>query len=805
MLWASENGRLTPIQLQDIPDNGSLKQIIKNVKSKLSENTRTGPATVTRSGNSKRSTEEANTWAVSSQSIVQERNRMHESQEADRAQKESNMSLLKTLNPSQKRLFTTLCKSDFVSEPMMSPFMTVLIMTSSPQKAIGLIKVKAGDWEGTFSEGSFHRFLSNGFLSLEASRGIPGGFTVFMFHPKTIDMGGSVRHTYCHTLGILPSQRVRGVEGEKGTKRRHLTSDSLDFFSEPPVGPEYAFDPPVWFLEELARIAVMEDPPVPTKLAIVFENTSGAAAENERALEAFDFDIEKLIAANQSTTLGCGSEFRPVNQPRPLLNSHPNFGDLSKVLESRMSYVFDTELDVLTQSEELRKLLKRGNHKLTQEFAEKVNELITKDVVHGFAIPIPVSVVEKIPHAAVQPLGLARQWSIKNEKGERIKNFRMSQDLSFSSSREGEPTSINKRIDMSAYTEMIFGWCLPRILHFIVAIRNEFPRLLILIAKYDYSDAYRRIAHSASAAAQTIAIHAGLEYLSLRLTFGGAANPPTWCLLSEMVTDLANEINQCKDWEPDLLHSPAQPTLPSPRRLPSTVPIALGRKLAVDIQMSGDRIGRVYGFIDDLINVFADTPANCRMQPHVVPLAMHVTSRPHAGDTHEPTTRRPLLSLQSPSEIQTVLGWRIDTRRLRIELPDNKFSVWSGDLEKMLRNGGGAYNELDTLVGRLNHASFVLPMARHFMGRLRGALTSRRHKATAVRRGHGCAARPRSPRGLEAVEGDSPPRTRGGVTQPSRHPSTGPSLLVGRLPVRTGRVQHLGAGLETPPPPPPAT
>ena len=57
--------------------------------------------------------------------------------------------------------------------------------------------------------------------------------------------------------------------------------------------------------------------------------------------------------------------------------------------------------------------------------------------------------------------------------------------------------------------------------------------------------------------------------------------------------------------------------------------------MAVDIPLSGnsgDRVGRVDGFIDDLlINVFADTQANCRIQPQVVPLAMHVTSRPHAG------------------------------------------------------------------------------------------------------------------------------------------------------------------------------
>ena len=201
MLWASENGGLTPIHLQDVPDNGSLNQIIRNVKSKLSTRVLNGPVSVPTGDTDTPETGEATAWAVSSQSIVQELNRMHESREAERARKEQNMSLLKTLNPSQKELFTNLCKSDFMSDPVMSPFMTTLIMTSSPQKAIGVLKVEAGDWEGTFSEGCCHRFLSNGFLSLEASRGIPpGGFTVFMFHPKTIDIGGKAFDTHTATL-----------------------------------------------------------------------------------------------------------------------------------------------------------------------------------------------------------------------------------------------------------------------------------------------------------------------------------------------------------------------------------------------------------------------------------------------------------------------------------------------------------------------------------------------------------------------------------------------------------------------------
>jgi hypothetical protein len=124
---------------------------------------------------------------------------------------------------------------------------------------------------------------------------------------------------------------------------------------------------------------------------------------------------------------------------------------------------------------------------------------------------------------------------------------------------------------MSAYAEMIYGgWCLPRIIHYVVSLRARFPDLHILVSKYDYSDAYRRIAHSAEAAAQTIAINGSTAYLSLRLTFGESPNPPTWCMFSELVTDLANEIGQCADWDPEELRSPAQPVDPEPVRLPES-------------------------------------------------------------------------------------------------------------------------------------------------------------------------------------------------------------------------------------------
>ena len=104
---------------------------------------------------------------------------------------------------------------------------------------------------------------------------------------------------------------------------------------------------------------------------------------------------------------------------------------------------------------------------------------------------------------------------------------------------------MNSRIDMESYPEIFYGWCASRIIHFIVSLRLNHPEKRIFIAKYDYSDAYRRMAHSATAAAQSIAILLGIAYIALRLTFGGSPNPPSWCLFSEMVTDRANESACC--------------------------------------------------------------------------------------------------------------------------------------------------------------------------------------------------------------------------------------------------------------------
>ena len=271
---------------------------------------------------------------------------------------------------------------------------------------------------------------------------------------------------------------------------------------------------------------------------------------------------------------------------------------------------------------------------------------------------------------------------------------------------------------------MVYGWCMPRILHVVAALREIHPATAIFICKYDYSDAYRRVAHSAAATAQTIATLDDIAYVSLRLTFGGAPNPPTWCAVSELVTDLANEIAWCANWNPHVAHSSmlAADNNPAPKRVRPTIPFAPARPMAVNVPSISS--GRVDVFVDDVIHVFPDTPGALERFPHVVPLAMELTSRIHAGPS-EPIPRRPILSPEklaaegAPAEIQQVLGWTIDTRRLTVSLPNTKFIMWTKDIQRIQAARRSSTELLATIEGRLNHTASIIPMARHFLTRLR--------------------------------------------------------------------------------------
>jgi hypothetical protein len=294
--------------------------------------------------------------------------------------------------------------------------------------------------------------------------------------------------------------------------------------------------------------------PIPGAPPVQFKLSKEAVQNNTELLRSCNLDLHTLLSRYQDTTLGFGSEFHPIEQMEIVLGWHPNFGFFSNILVNGMDYHFTSELSKEERKAELAAIMTQGIDQSVQEDSEEVPKLLAKDIHHGFLLPVSSVVVPEIAKAMVQSAGVVKQFLLR-EDGSRTLKQRLTQDLSFPLTSPN--ASVNNRIDIEAYTEMVYGWCLICIIHFIVALQLAYPNLPILIVKYDYSDAYRRVAHSASAAAQSIIVFAGVAYIALRLIFGGSPYPPPWCACSEMVTDISNEIPLCKDWDHSELRSPA--------------------------------------------------------------------------------------------------------------------------------------------------------------------------------------------------------------------------------------------------------
>jgi hypothetical protein len=108
-----------------------------------------------------------------------------------------------------------------------------------------------------------------------------------------------------------------------------------------------------------------------------------------------------------------------------------------------------------------------GKHKSAQHREEHVTKALGKDVLHGFSLPILPETVQQIAGAMAQLLGMAKQLTL-TESGERVPKFRLMQDLSFALTKK--EASVNSRINLNAYMEMIYGWCLARTIHYIVSL-----------------------------------------------------------------------------------------------------------------------------------------------------------------------------------------------------------------------------------------------------------------------------------------------------------------------------------------------
>ena len=470
-----------------------------------------------------------------------------------------------------------------------------------------------------------------------------------------------------------------------------------------------------------------------------FEWSSAAADHNLAVLRKHALDLDAALAAQPFSSITPGSEFRPAELLAPLLSLHP----LWPKFQERISNGAEFPLRDIADADRIADVtanLARGNHKSAQGHEAKLIDMLKEEVERGWQLPLPISAALMIKGCEVAPLGMVAQTTI-DEKGNAKSKFRLTHDQSFNPSRN-ERRSVNNRVDASQLTVARFGKAFSRLIYHISYLRQLYPNERILMTKVDWKSAYRRIHLKPSTAVRSCTSIDGLLLMALRMTFGGSPNPAQWSDVSEVVTDLANDLVRRNDWDPQRFKSPHQARLLSDDAVDNDRgEIRPGEAFAETeyfaVDEPEDDLARFDCYLDDIFGAFMEREAE--KSAAAIPLALHIVGRPHDPNGRESFPRDDILAIPKflaeakPSERKMILGWIVDTRKLSVALPQDKFKSWTRSVDDILRRhkSPAPAKDLETLMGRLNHASYVIPYARHFTGRLYKACERARRNGSA--------------------------------------------------------------------------
>ena len=454
---------------------------------------------------------------------------------------------------------------------------------------------------------------------------------------------------------------------------------------------------------------------VPAPLPSPFQHQTSfeAAKFNSELIERFDFDLQKLFDAHPGTTISPGSEFRPVSSIARLLCHHPFWDRIQDTLRNGASYDFKPLPPDINRQFENDAILAYGNHASARKRPEALIKVCKKDTKFGYSFPISFDCARQIQQGRAGPLGVAQHAGI-DEHGNIVIKDRLAHDQSFSL---GFAPSLNDLVDESELIDLVFGWCLDRIIHQIVALRQKFPDKRILVCKFDWGSAYRRINGDGILVANTITTDVSGEFANLltRLTFGGRPHPAMFSVFSEAACDLCNDVADLDEWDTSVCRSPLQDLMGETKRLDDSVPFHAGQPMAVDVEPRPQGYHDVY--IDDMIQLFVDCREYTERAPGIVPLVLHLLVRP--SSPNEPIDRNDILAEDkmkaegAPSEEMRVLGWHIDTRRLLMRLPFDKFTCWSREVEAWIdpKRVYVTFKELESMLGKMIHACKGIPLA----------------------------------------------------------------------------------------------
>jgi hypothetical protein len=470
----------------------------------------------------------------------------------------------------------------------------------------------------------------------------------------------------------------------------------------------------------LAKAFLSTCPP-PLKSKFEFKNTAEAAKKNAHLLLHFKGNLQDAIDADGNSCLSPSTEFRQLEFIQPLLDLHEDGQKLVDIVSQGVSYPMRSDIDY---TEELRisdvkAAIAQGNNKSTSGHDKLIQSKYKTEVERGWMMPIPLQTINAIEGLGITPIGIANQTTL-NDKGEVIGKKRITHDCS----RPGASGySINNRVDEIELEECRFGLCLLRILYQIHQLRVENPTTRILLSKFDFDAAYRRLHVLLKMALLCTTIVGPFAYLLFRLPFGSSPAAGCFSLLSEYVVDLAQVLVEDISWCPSQLRSKMADSIP-PMEPDTDKPFGIARELSINIQAKEISFDC---YIDDMIVVCLMVKDNVQRALNAIPLILDSLFRPIMSE--EPVERNPILSVDKLlaegrlEEMKKTLGWIIDTRSLILYHPSVNSKLLVLEIDSMLslfkKKIPIDRKKLECLIGKLNNIAFLMPEGRFFLNRLR--------------------------------------------------------------------------------------
>ena len=461
--------------------------------------------------------------------------------------------------------------------------------------------------------------------------------------------------------------------------------------------------------------------PPPHRSQFEFKNTAEAAKKNETLLMRFNGNLQNAIHADRNSCLSPSTEFRQMKFIKPLFDLHEDGQKLIDIVTKGVSYPLRSDIDYTDEIRisDVEAAIAQGNNKSTKGHDKLIQSKYKTEVERGWMMPIPLQAINSIEGIGITPIGIANQTTL-NEKGEVIGKKRITHDCS----RPGASgLSINNRVDETLLEECRFGLCLLRILYQIHQLRVENPKTRILISKFDFDAAYRRLHVLLKMALLCTTIVGPLAYLLFRLPFGSSPAAGCFSLLSEYVVDLAQALVEDGTWCPNSLRSKMADNIP-PLKRPSDRPFAIARELKIKIQAKEISFDC---YIDDMIAVCLMVKDNMQRALNAIPLILDSLFRPIMSE--EPVERNPILSVAKllaeggMDETKTILGWIVDTRGLILFHPSVNSKLLVLEIDSMLEffttKKPIDRTKLERLIGKLNNIAFLMPEGRFFLNRLR--------------------------------------------------------------------------------------